>query len=109
MAPWMVIAALIGTGFAVLLIAPTVHRRINVRSRSEAERARRDRVANLRDSPDGASHSFASARHAVAVRDVLLLRGVRAEVVSTDTSTELVYRREDADAVEAAVSELGAS
>lgn len=107
MAPWMVIVALVGAGFAVLLVAPTVHRSINARSRAGAESARLSRVNALRSSPEGAMHVFPDATGAVKTRDRLLLRGVRAEVVHENGATLLVHRANDSAVVEAVMNELG--
>jgi len=107
MAPWMVITALIVIGFVVLLIAPTVHRRINANSRSAAEQNRVGRARELRDSTDGSVRTFESPARAVNVRDHLLLRGVRSEILSEEGSTVLVFRSEDAEVVDSVLSELG--
>lgn len=101
----MVITGLLVIGFVVLIIAPTVHRRVNARSRHTAESQRLDRATALRDSPAGASRSFARATDAVAVRDQLLLRGVRCEVIADEPGADLVYRREDDDVVSALLEE----
>lgn len=107
MAPWMVIAALIGVGFLVLLVAPTLHRSINARSRATVEAKRVGRAHDLRASPEGATRSFADARIAMSVRDRLLLRGVRAEVVSEPNSTVLIYRAADGETLDSVIAELG--
>jgi hypothetical protein len=107
MAPWMVIVGLIGTGFVVLLVAPTIHRRINARSRHDAETARLERAARLRDSSGGGSTTFTTSSDAVRVRDRLLLRGVRSEMIYEDERTLLVYPAEDAVTVESVITELG--
>lgn len=107
MAPWMVIAALIGIGFVVLLVAPTLHRSMNARSRAAVEARRVDRANDLRHSPDGATRSFVDAKTAMSVRDRLLLRGVRAEVVPDGSSATLIYRAADAETLQSVVTELG--
>lgn len=107
MAPWMVIVGLIGTGFVVLLIAPTIHRRINARSRHDAETARLERATRLRDSSNGGSTAFVGGADAVRVRDRLLLRGVRSEMIYEDERTLLVYPSDDQDIVDSVVTELG--
>ncbi|MFT7473347.1 MAG: hypothetical protein ACI81L_000262 [Verrucomicrobiales bacterium] len=107
MAPWMVIVGLIGTGFVVLLVAPTIHRRINARSRHDAETARLERATRLRNSRDGASSTFNSGADAVRVRDRLLLRGVRSELIYEGEQTLLVYPGEDGLVVEGVIAELG--
>jgi len=107
MAPWMVIVALIATGFVVLLIAPTVHRSINAKSRASVEAARVGRANALRGSADGATRSFSNAAVAVRIRDRLLLRGVRAEVVPNEGSALLIYRSCDEQVLEDVITELG--
>lgn len=106
MAPWMVIAALIGAGIIVLLVAPTIHRRINAKSRETAESSRIERAQVLRESPEGESTHFDTAAHAVTVRDRLLLRGVRAEIIRDGAKTALIYRSVDAPVVRALMDEL---
>lgn len=106
MAPWMVIAALIGAGIVVLLIAPTIHRRINTKSRETAESTRIARAQALRESHDGVSRIFANASHAVKLRDRLLLRGVRAEVISEGGQTILIYRSAEEPVVLSLMNEL---
>ena len=82
-----------------------MHRRVNARSRHTAESQRIDRATALRDSPEGASRSFKRAADAVAVRDQLLLRGVRCEVIADEPGAALVYRREDDDVVSTVLEE----
>ncbi len=106
MAPWMVITGLIVAGFVVLLIAPTIHRRINTNSRETAEANRIARAQELQSSSDGESRPFGNAADAVRMRDRLLLRGVRSEVVTEDGQTILIYRSSDADTVTAVQAEL---
>ena len=106
MAPWMVIVGLIGVGFVVLLIAPTIHRSINARSRASAEQARVARAELLRSSPEGSSRSFSSFAAAVQVRDRLLLRGVRAEVVPDEGRAALIYGVRDSETLESVMREL---
>ena len=103
----MVITALIVGGFVVLLVAPTLHRRINARSRDAAELKRVERAATLRDSADGTSRDFGVAANALKVRDRLLLRGVRSEVVSEDGTTTLIYEIANEDIVDSVMNELG--
>lgn len=107
MAPWMVITGLIVTGFVVLLIAPTIHRRINTKNRETAEANRVERAQRLQNSTDGESRQFDSASDAVAMRDRLLLRGVRAEVVSDGAQATLIFNSNDANIVDAVRAELG--
>jgi|GEM_PF-1303593 len=107
MAPWMVIVGLIVIGFVVLLVAPTVHRRINANSRAIAETGRIERAKALRDSPNGASRTFDTARQAVRVRDRLLLRGVRSELLSEDGDAALIFNSADATVVDSVLDELG--
>lgn len=103
----MVIVGLIAIGFVVLLVAPTVHRRINVRSQATAEASRVARANALRSSADGAVREFGDASAAIATRDRLLLRGVRAEVVPSAGSTSLIYHKDDSAVLEAVLTELG--
>lgn len=107
MAPWMVIVGLIGAGFVVLLVAPTIHRSINARSRARAEQVRVDRAQVLQSSSDGASREFTSFAAAVRVRDRLLLRGVRAEVVDDEGRATLIYAADATDTIEEVMRELG--
>lgn len=102
----MVIVGLIGTGFLVLLVAPTVHRRINARSRASAEASRVARANELRSSSDGAVREFDDGAAAIRVRDRLLLRGVRAEVVRGPDHVSLIHRAVDAAVVDAVIDEL---
>jgi len=102
----MVIAALIGAGVIVLLVAPTIHRRINAKSRETAESSRIERAQVLRESPEGESTHFETTAHAVKVRDRLLLSGVRAEIIRDGAKTALVYRSVDAPVVRALMDEL---
>lgn len=103
----MVIVALIGAGFVVLLIAPTLHRSINARSRADAEAVRVSRAQALRTSPDGTAREFSTAAGALKTRDRLLLRGVRSEVVHEEGQTLLIHRVHDGAVVEAVMNELG--
>ena len=107
MAPWMVIVGLIAVGFLVLLIAPTVHRSINARSRASVETARVDRANALRDSSDGATRQFGDAATAMRVRDRLLLRGIRTEVVPDRGNVVLIYRLADEPTLKDVIAELG--
>lgn len=100
---------LLGVGFVVLIFAPTVHRRSNARSRELAETSRRDRAQELRDSPNGRSQTFTRFDTAVAVRDRLLLRGVRAEVISEQGSPVLIYHANDEATVGAVIEEVSGS
>ncbi len=103
----MIVALVIGAGFIVLLIAPTIHRRINAKSRRVAESKRVDRAEALRTSPVGAVQSFVKARDAALLRDRLILRGVRSELIQEAEKTLVVYNVSDTDAVNALMSELG--
>lgn len=105
----MVITGLIVTGFVVLLIAPTIHRSINEKSRDTAEAQRVARAQQLQNSADGASRPFDVAADAVRTRDRLLLRGVRSEVVSENGRTQLIYSASDSPIVEAVLDELDLS
>ncbi len=106
MQPWMIIAALIGVGILVLLVAPTIHRRINANSRAAAEQGRRDRADALRRSSSGAERLIADAGVAVRIRDLLLLRGVRVELVRESEGVVVVYERTHEDALERAIAEI---
>jgi hypothetical protein len=107
MAPWMVIVGLIGTGFVVLLVAPTIHRSINAKSRAEAEAARVERANALRNTSSGATRELSAAASAVRARDRLLLRGVRAEVVHEGGRTLLIFNVADSAVVDEVIDELG--
>ena len=103
----MVIVGLIGAGFVVLLVAPTIHRNINAKSRATAEAGRIARANELRASSDGSVREFTDAASAVRVRDRLLLRGVRAEVVPGHGHTALVYHAGDEPVIDEVIRELG--
>lgn len=102
----MVITGLILIGFVVLLVAPTIHRRINTNSRETAEAKRVARAHELQTSADGKTRTFDTASDAVRLRDRLLLRGVRSEVVTEEGKTTLIYRSFDNDVVESVLAEL---
>jgi len=102
----MVITGLIVIGFVVLLIAPTIHRRINEKSRHEAEAHRVARAQALQNSNDGESRQFRSVSDAISMRDRLLLRGVRSEVVDENGTTMLIYPAADSETVAAVAVEL---
>ena len=95
----MIVALVVGAGFIVLLIAPTIHRRINENSRNAAESARLSRANELRNSADGATLVFDRAADATMLRDRLLLRGTRAELVEENGKVLLVYSKADQDVV----------
>lgn len=103
----MIVALVIAAGFVVLLIAPTIHRNINAKSRSEAESKRLGRAESLRSSPDGAAKGFAKAADAALLRDRLILVGVRSELLQENGQTLVVYPAADRGAVEELVTELG--
>lgn len=79
--PWMIFVGVLVVGFFVLLIAPTIHRRINTKSRTEAQAARQTRADELLRSDAGESRRVATAADGALLRDRLLLRGVRSELV----------------------------
>lgn len=106
MQPWMVLALLIGAGFITLLIAPTLHRRNNQKSRREVAQARTER-AQVRRDEGAASRSFADAAQCVRVRDRLLLRGVRAEVLEEDGAWLLLFDADDGETVDGVIAEVG--
>lgn len=103
----MIVAVVIGIGFVVLLIAPTIHRRINENSREQAKAAKETRAAALLESPDGASLSFPDAKSAAQLRDRLLIRGVRAELLWVAPHTLVVFDKSDEEQVLTVKSELG--
>lgn len=102
----MIVAIVVGIGFVVLLIAPTIHRRINENSRQQAREAKESRAAALLESPEGTSLDFVNARDAAQLRDRLLIRGVRAELLRTPTETLVVFNRSDEPTVRQAMAEL---
>lgn len=102
----MVITGLIVAGFVVLLIAPTIHRRINAKSRESAEAKRVARAHELQTSTEGESRLFDVAADAVKMRDRLLIRGVRSELVTENGQTTLIFRSADAETVTAVLEEL---
>lgn len=103
----MIVAVVIAIGFVVLLIAPTIHRRINAKSREQARVAKESRAATLLKSPDGVSLSFESATSAAQLRDRLLIRGVRSELLPAAPHTLVVFNKSDEEMVLAVKSELG--
>ena len=103
----MIVALVIGAGFVVLLIAPTIHRKINAKSRQEAESKRLDRAESLRSSSSGEVLAFTKASEAALLRDRLILVGVRSELLQEDGQTLVVYNSVDEKKVEALVTELG--
>jgi len=106
MQPWMIIALLMAAGFATLLIAPRVHRRSTQRAIAAADAHRAKRAAEFRDDPSSVEHPMASLEEALAVRDALLLRGVRSAVVGEPESAVVITRLSDSDAVSLARSEI---
>lgn len=103
----MIVALVVGAGFVVLLIAPTIHRNINEKSRNEAETMRVSRAESLRTSSHGATLHFDNAGKAALLRDRLLLNGVRAELIQEDGQTLLIYNRSDEATVTTLTGELG--
>lgn len=101
----MILALLLGAGVVVLLIAPTLHRRSVESSRAGLAASRDRRVAALRNSADGVEFPL-DGRDALRVRDALLLRGVRTEVVTEGQTATLVGRVDDRSTIEAAIAEL---
>lgn len=102
----MIVALVVGAGFVVLLIAPTIHRNINAKSRREAESVRVSRAEELRSSPNGAVAEFGRAGDAALLRDRLLLKGVRAELLQENGRTVLIYDKHNTETVEGLRSEL---
>ena len=107
MQPWMILALLLGAGAVVLLIAPTLHRRSVAKSRAGLAASREQRVAQLRASAAGIEFPLGT-RDALRIRDALLLRGVRTEVVNDGAQAMLVGNVDDRTAIEAAIDELAA-
>lgn len=105
MQPWMILALLLGAGVVVLLIAPTLHRRSVASSRAGLADARDRRVAELRSGPDAIEFDLAG-KDALRVRDSLLLRGVRTEVVQAATGATLVGHVADREAIADAIAGL---
>jgi hypothetical protein len=101
----MILALLLGAGVVVLLIAPTLHRRSVANSRAGLAGARDRRVSELRSGPDGIEFELAG-KDALRVRDSLLLRGVRTEVVRSTAGATLVGHSSDRAAIMAAIDEL---
>ena len=102
----MIVAIVVGIGFVVLLIAPTIHRRINENSRQQARDLKESRAAALLDSPEGSSLAFGDARQAAQLRDRLLIRGVRAELLRTPNETLVVFHTQDEPTVTRVTNEL---
>lgn len=105
MQPWMILALMLGAGVVVLLIAPTLHRRSVANSRAGLAESRDRRVAELRAGPDSVEFDLAG-KDALRVRDSLLLRGVRTEVIRNDTGATLVGHRSDRAGIVAAIADL---
>ena len=101
----MILALLIGGGFITLLVAPTIHRRINASSRRQVAESRADR-ARERKVSGAASRAFTDARECVRARDRLLLHGVRAEILQDSGDWLLLFDDEDTEVVDAAIAEL---
>lgn len=99
MQPWMVIAALLAGCVALLIVAPRLHRRSLARGLAKAEQIRARRIDELRRRPDSVETPVPESVSATAVRDALLLRGVRVEIVAVPGSTALVHRPEDTPTV----------
>ncbi len=102
----MIIGVVIGLGFVVLLVAPTLHRRINANSRQRARSAKETRATELLNSKEGSSVRFDNGGDAARLRDRLLIRGVRSELVSQSSSTLVVFHRDDQEQVRAVTDEL---
>ncbi len=101
----MLLALLIGAGFLTLLVAPTLHRRSNAKSRRAVAQSRTDR-ARLRLDEGAARREFSDAAACIRLRDRLLLRGVRAEVLDDSGRWLLLFDASDAETVDAAIDEL---
>ena len=104
MQPWIVIAILLTTGAALLVVAPRLHRRSLERARRRLERDHRRRVEALRARPGADEVRVADRATAVRARDRLLLRGVRVEIVESTEGVVLVHTASDSDEVADAVA-----
>lgn len=91
----MLIALLLVGCVVLLIVAPRLHRRSLDRARSRAEAARARRIDELRDRPDSIETVVPETVAALEVRDALLLRGVRAEIVALPGATVLVHSPDD--------------
>lgn len=109
MSPSTIIFTLLGLGFVVLLVAPRLHRRSNARSLADAERQRSDRITKMRGSPTSAEVTVGSKGLAVRARDVLLLRGVRTEILVVPDEVVLLTTNAERSVVESVVDELSES
>lgn len=105
MQPWQILALVVGAGFLTLLVAPTIHRRINAKSRREVAESRAIR-ARERRSQGAAYREFRDAAQCVRLRDRLLLRGVRSEVLEESDRWLLLFDAQDSATVEAVIAEL---
>lgn len=105
--PSTIIFGLLGLGFAVLLVAPRLHRRSNARSRLDAEHQRSKRVAAMQSSPSSVEVTVASQEQAIRGRDALLLRGIRTEILVRSTEVKLLTTRAELSSVEQVLTELG--
>lgn len=102
----MIVALVVAAGFVVLLIAPTIHRRINENSRQAREDSRVSRAETLRSSWNGSVLSFDNASRAAKLRDRLLLSGVRTELISEGSQTLVVYDRRNEATVHRVLDDL---
>ena len=106
MSPTQIIVGLMVLGVLVLLVAPTLHRRSTNKSRVARRDQRLERVAELRQQGRTAEYRM-SGTQAARARDALLLQGVRAELDSDSESSLLIVDREDAEACEKALTQIG--
>ena len=97
--PWMVIALLMVACATLLIVAPRLHRRSLHRARRRHERIRLERVDALRDRPGTGEVPAPNPAAAARARDVLLLRGVRVEIVSSTGGVRLLHAAGDERAV----------
>ncbi len=105
MSPTQVIVAVMALGFVVLLVAPSVHRRNTLRSREAAVAARSQSARRLRDA-GGLERRLDPVVDAVRVRDALILRGVRAEILRDRSGVSIVFDAADAETVDSVLAEL---
>lgn len=104
MHPWMIIAALLAAGVALLIVAPRLHRKSLARAMARAETVRARRIEELRRTRGTTETPVPESIPAIAVRDALLLEGIRAEIVALPGSTALVHAPEHTEAVRAVLA-----
>ena len=100
------LAGLMTLCLVLLIVAPRAHRRVLERVRRSSAREQQRRIDDLRTRSDVAEIGPIDAAIGARVRDTLLLRGVRVELVEASGGARLVYAAEYAADVEAVVAEL---